>query len=83
MLGRLRLVERSGGGRQDAAAPARPEPDQARLERMFVAHHAMVWRTMRRRGLSPDAAADVSRFYTSTKDSRNTGIHEWVAESTD
>ncbi len=61
MLGRLRLVERSGGGRQEAAAPARPEPDQARLERMFVAHHAMVWRTMRRRGLAPDAAADVTQ----------------------
>jgi RNA polymerase sigma-70 factor (ECF subfamily) len=28
---------------------------------MFVAHHAMVWRTMRRRGLSPDAAADVTQ----------------------
>src|SRR4051795_7164375 len=61
MLGRLRLVERKGGGRQDPATPARPEPDQARLGRMFVAHHAMVWRTMRRRGLSPDAAADVTQ----------------------
>ena len=61
MLGRLRLVERSGGGRQEPAAPPRAEPDQARLERMFVAHHAMVWRTMRRRGLSPDAAADVTQ----------------------
>ena len=28
---------------------------------MFVAHHAMVWRTMRRRGLSADAAADVTQ----------------------
>jgi RNA polymerase sigma-70 factor (ECF subfamily) len=61
MLGRLRLVERSGGGRQDATTPPRAEPDQARLGRMFVAHHAMVWRTMRRRGLSPDAAADVTQ----------------------
>jgi RNA polymerase sigma-70 factor (ECF subfamily) len=61
MLGRLRLVEHSGGGRQEPAAPPRAEPDQARLERMFVAHHAMVWRTMRRRGLSPDAAADVTQ----------------------
>ena len=61
MLGRLRLVERNGGGRPDAAAPPRTEPDRARLGRMFVAHHAMVWRTMRRRGLSPDAAADVTQ----------------------
>jgi RNA polymerase sigma-70 factor, ECF subfamily len=61
MLGRLRLVERNGGGRQDAAPPPRAEPDHARLERMFVAHHAMVWRTMRRRGLSPDAAGDVTQ----------------------
>jgi RNA polymerase sigma-70 factor, ECF subfamily len=61
MLGRLRLVERSGGGGQDAAAQPRHEPDRARLERMFVAHHAMVWRTMRRRGLTPDAAADVTQ----------------------
>jgi RNA polymerase sigma-70 factor (ECF subfamily) len=28
---------------------------------MFVAHHVMVWRTMRRRGLSSDAAADVTQ----------------------
>ena len=61
MLGRLRLVERTGGGRQEPAPPPRAEPDRARLERMFVAHHAMVWRTMRRRGLAPDAAADVTQ----------------------
>ena len=61
MLGKLRLVERTGGGREEPAAPPRAEPDQARLERMFAAHHAMVWRTMRRRGLSPDAAADVTQ----------------------
>jgi len=61
MVGRLRLVERTDGGRQEAATPPRAEPDQARLERMFVAHHVMVWRTMRRRGLSSDAAADVTQ----------------------
>jgi RNA polymerase sigma-70 factor (ECF subfamily) len=28
---------------------------------MFVAHHATVWRTLRRCGLSPDAAADATQ----------------------
>ena len=30
----------------------------ARLERMFRAHHGVVWRMLRCRGLAPDAAAD-------------------------
>ena len=60
MLGKLRLVE-NRGGREPGATAARPSADGARLERMFVAHHAMVWRTMRRRGLSPDASADVTQ----------------------
>jgi RNA polymerase sigma-70 factor (ECF subfamily) len=46
--------------------PARPAPtrapaDRSRLERMFQAHHALVWRTLRRRGLDPDAAADATQ----------------------
>ncbi|HEY4392917.1 MAG TPA: RNA polymerase sigma factor [Polyangia bacterium] len=61
MLGRLRLVQTRGERITPEAPPARPEGERARLERMFVAHHAMVWRTMRRRGLSPDAAADVTQ----------------------
>lgn len=61
MLGRLRLVETRGERIAPEAAPARPEHERVRLERMFVAHHALVWRTMRRRGLSPDAAADVTQ----------------------
>jgi RNA polymerase sigma-70 factor (ECF subfamily) len=28
---------------------------------MFVAHHVTVWRTLRRRGLSPDQAADATQ----------------------
>lgn len=47
------------------AARDRPLPptdaDRARLERMFADHHATVWRTLRRRGLSPDAAADATQ----------------------
>jgi RNA polymerase sigma-70 factor (ECF subfamily) len=39
----------------------RPLADRARLERMFAAHHATVWRILRRRGLSPDAAADATQ----------------------
>jgi RNA polymerase sigma-70 factor (ECF subfamily) len=39
----------------------RSADDSARLERIFVAHHATVWRTLRRRGLSPDAAADATQ----------------------
>jgi RNA polymerase sigma-70 factor (ECF subfamily) len=61
MLGRLRLVQTRGERIAPEAAPTRPEGERARLERMFVAHNAMVWRTMRRRGLSPDAAADVTQ----------------------
>jgi RNA polymerase sigma-70 factor, ECF subfamily len=61
MLGRLRLVQTRGEAMAPEAAPTRPEGERARLERMFVAHHAMVWRTMRRRGLTPDAAADVTQ----------------------
>jgi len=39
--------------------PAERSPAaQARLEQMFADHHASVWRTLRRRGLSSDAAAD-------------------------
>jgi RNA polymerase sigma-70 factor (ECF subfamily) len=61
MLGRLRLVQTRGEGLAPNVAPPRPEGDRARLARMFVAHHGMVWRTIRRRGLSPDAAADVTQ----------------------
>ena len=48
----------------DGAAPAVPSRvpvDRTRLERMFQAHHALVWRTLRRRGLDADAAADAAQ----------------------
>ncbi len=32
-----------------------------RLQQMFVSHHGMVWRTLRRRGLTADAAADITQ----------------------
>jgi RNA polymerase sigma-70 factor (ECF subfamily) len=58
MLGRLVLLKP-----EEARGPAaaRPATDPARLERMFVAHHALVWRTLRRRGLEAEAAADATQ----------------------
>jgi RNA polymerase sigma-70 factor (ECF subfamily) len=35
--------------------------DQIRLERMCASHHKLVWRAMRRRGLGPEEAADVTQ----------------------
>ena len=47
------------------AAPAErstpAEADRARLERMFHDHHAAVWRTLCRRGLSADKVADATQ----------------------
>lgn len=37
------------------------EADRLRLQRMFAIYHATVWRVLRRRGLSPDAAADATQ----------------------
>ena len=58
MFGRSRAARQVDGGQGLRAAT--PAPDQ-RLEQMFVAHHAMVWRTLRRRGLTADAAADAAQ----------------------
>ncbi len=41
------------------AAPT--EVDRARLERIFNAHHAAVWRALRRRGLTVEAADDATQ----------------------
>ena len=47
------------------AAPAQRIPatavDRVRLERIFNAHHATVWRALRRRGLSAEAAEDATQ----------------------
>jgi RNA polymerase sigma-70 factor (ECF subfamily) len=40
---------------------AHPAAEHARLERMFATHHATLWRILRRRGLSRDAAADATQ----------------------
>ncbi len=42
--------------------PAGPYlPARLRLERLFKDHHQTVWRTLRRRGLTPEVAADVTQ----------------------
>ena len=47
------------------AAPAEripaPVVDRVRLERIFNAHHVSVWRALRRRGLSAEAAEDATQ----------------------
>ena len=58
MFAKPRLATVRDGRREEApAAGASGE----RLQQMFVAHHAMVWRTLRRRGLTADAAADATQ----------------------
>lgn len=42
---------------QHFSGASRPT-DQARLEAMYRAHHVVIWRTLRRLGFSPEAAAD-------------------------
>jgi RNA polymerase sigma-70 factor, ECF subfamily len=37
------------------------EVDRVRLERIFNDHHATVWRALRRRGLTPEAAEDATQ----------------------
>jgi RNA polymerase sigma-70 factor (ECF subfamily) len=40
---------------------ARPVAENVRLEQMFATHCAAIWRILRRRGLSSDAAADATQ----------------------
>ena len=51
-----KLVVVNGDGQTTPSAAER-----VRLERMFVAYHMTVWRTLRRRGLTPEAAADATQ----------------------
>jgi RNA polymerase sigma-70 factor (ECF subfamily) len=55
------MLERAVLPIEDATSVARGELEQQRLERMFTAHHAVVWRTLRRRGLDAEAAADATQ----------------------
>jgi len=63
---RLALVKSADAAERDSvrsggAVPPPAPADRSRLERMFTAHHTLVWRTLRRRGLDPDAAADATQ----------------------
>jgi RNA polymerase sigma-70 factor, ECF subfamily len=56
-----RATAHDAGADSTLPSPPRAPVDRSRLERMFQAHHALVWRTLRRRGLDADAAADASQ----------------------
>jgi RNA polymerase sigma-70 factor (ECF subfamily) len=56
--GSLFLVPSEG---EAAAVATRAAVHRTRLERMFTAHHVLVWRTLRRRGLDPETAADATQ----------------------
>jgi len=52
------MSEKPAGGER----PVPPsEAARQRLERLFVAHHVTVWRSLRRRGLGPEEAADATQ----------------------
>ena len=48
-------------GSAAAVRDPRPVTHPGRLEAMFRAHHGVVWRILRRRGLDPEAAADAAQ----------------------
>ncbi len=56
-------VSMTGGRalRETPDAAARAAIDRARLERMFADHHLLIWRTLRRRGLDRETAADATQ----------------------
>jgi RNA polymerase sigma-70 factor (ECF subfamily) len=56
----LRMVESLAMPKSDDPA-TRSAADRDRLGRMFDAHYEVVWRTLRRRGLNPDTAGDVTQ----------------------
>src|SRR5882724_8052189 len=59
-------IERSGMNEKRTVAVSdhrspRSDGDRLRLQRMFALYHGTVWRILRRRELSPDAAADATQ----------------------
>lgn len=51
----------SAAANSASTAGTRPAAAQARLEAMFRQHHGLIWRTLRRLGCPPDAAADYTQ----------------------
>jgi RNA polymerase sigma-70 factor (ECF subfamily) len=41
-------------------APSIPMGDRAKLDQLYRSHHEVIWRTVRRLGFSPEAAADAT-----------------------
>jgi RNA polymerase sigma-70 factor (ECF subfamily) len=58
LAGALRASETMAEREDPSAAPA---VDHARLERMFAAYHEIVWRALRRRGLTAEEAEDATQ----------------------
>lgn len=54
-------VEHANTDRGAADVAARAPTHRARLEQMFSDHHLLVWRTLRRRGLDRETAADAAQ----------------------
>lgn len=54
------LAAREAPAEDDAPCRVRGE-ERRRLEHMFRAHHQLIWRTLRRIGLTPDLAADTTQ----------------------
>jgi RNA polymerase sigma-70 factor (ECF subfamily) len=54
------MNEKSTMAVSDRPSPA-SDADRLRLQRMFAVYHATIWRVLRRRGLSADAAADATQ----------------------
>lgn len=51
----------AGGARRTGTGHTLAAASRARLQEMFDRHHSLLWRTLRRCGLDPEAAADVAQ----------------------
>jgi len=56
--------------------------DRARLERMFSDHHVLIWRTLRRRGLDAETAADATQqtFLIAAESNLQTALKTFIEQ---